>query len=148
MERLWGGTDEAAVGFPPIPDGPHGPSMVLSIGGGPPQTWPGARMLHFPYDWSGWSRLELAVRHTGPADRTVDFVVRLEDFASRRQDGHVTTALQATAAWQTFSVPLTGRTADDIDHVMDLRDIEVLLIFLPNPADAAVIQVDDIRLKE
>lgn len=148
MGRMWGNTDDAALGFPPIPDGPRGPSTVLSIGGGPPQTWPGARMLHFPYDWSDWRNLELTVRHTGPADRTVEFVVRLEDFAGRRKDGHVTTALQATAAWQTFSVPLTGRIADNVDHVMDLSDIEIMLIFLPEPADPVVIQVDDIRLRK
>lgn len=146
--RLWEGVGMGTVAFPRIGDGPHGPGAVMSIAGQPPLTWPGARMAHFPYDWSGWTSLEITARHTGPADLQVPFGVQVKDFAGRRRDAHATVRLQATSTWQTHSVPLTGLTSDAGDHVLDLRDVEFLMVFLPNPADSAVIQVDEIRLRK
>ncbi len=141
---LWDHTDENRVVFARVDDGPAGATGVLEITGAPPQGWPGARMFHFPYDWSRYSRLMVRLRHTGPDTASVRFTVHVDDFAGRQEDAHFTQSFRATAQWQVFAMPLAGRTADRCDHVIDLNDIETVYIYLTRPPRETTLQVDEV----
>ena len=145
MERVWTHTGTGAVGFPPVPDGPHGPSFVLNITGAPPPGNQGARMRRFPHDWRAFRWLELDARCVRP-DTGAAFGVWLEDYYGLRRDAFVTERFRADSTWRTFRFPLRNRRADRADYVLDLGDMESLVIFILGPRDSTTIQIDDIRL--
>ena len=144
---LWDDVDAGTIAFVRIDDDPDGAAGVLQITGGPPRTWPGARMFHFPYDWRRYSRLLVRLRHTGPDTAQVAFRVHVDDFAGRQANAHFSQTFRATSRWQTFMMPLAGRVADHGDHVIDMSDIETVYIFLPNPPGKTTLQVDEVWLE-
>ncbi len=147
---IWNGNDAEAE-IVEVPDSPMGPGHVMRLIGGPPVHWPSVEMRRFPHDWSAYSHLLLDVRLVEAAADTQRFSVRLDDFASRRDNAFVFTPGTATADWQTFRIPLRNRQVTDgtmvLDQLFDLQDVDRVLIYLPHPKARAVLEVDNLRLE-
>ncbi len=144
---LWDDVDDGTIAFVRVEDGPDGTTGVLQITGGPPRTWPGGRMIQFPFDWRRYSRLLVRIRHTGPDTAQGAFRVPVDDFAGRQANAHFSQTFRATSRWQTFMMPLAGRVADHGDHVIDMSDIETVYLFLPKPPGKITLQVDEMWLE-
>lgn len=142
---LWKETNGATIAFAPA-DARHG--NVLRIAGGPPNHWPGARMVNFPHNWSDRTALVFearAPRATG--DEPLRFGLRIDDFRGRRDKVWATQSFQATDHWQTFTLPVKDRQVLHGDRMLDLTDVEMLLFFTSSPEDSFVLEVDNIRLQ-
>ncbi|MBU2501165.1 VanZ family protein [bacterium] len=148
LGRMWAGVGDGAVGFPPIPDGPDGPTFVLRITGAPPSTWPGARMSYFPHDWRGYDRLVLRARHRGPDDWIARFTIKVDDERGKSDDGAVLAYHHATAEWREYELPIEGQVGRNTDLFLDLRDVSTLSVFLNSPGDTVVLEIDDVRLEK
>ena len=139
---LWGDSYDARLEFVETDGG-----KVLQLESGPPSRWPGARMAHFPSDWSAYSTLKLDIRHITKDRETVPFSVRLDDYQSRRDQAYVSDSFKATTEWETYSVSLVDRKVRHGDRMLNLKDISYLLVFLSDKEDSTVIEIDNLRLE-
>lgn len=141
---LWAGTYDANLEF--STDEASG-NTTLVLTGGPPSPWPGAQMGHFPPDWTGYSTLKLNVRHRSEGKETVPFIVRVDDFRSRRDHAWIKDNFLATDTWQTFSMPLGERMVVQETRPFEFHDVYKLLVFLGDRQDSNSIEIDNIRLE-
>ncbi len=144
---LWHGTYDAAVDLILIDDSPTGEGMVLQLESGPPSKWPGAKMQHFPHDWSQYKTLKVDVRHVTENREQVPFSLRLDDFQSRLKLDWASKSFIATNQWKTFSMPIDEPKVSHGDRSLNMEDLSHFLIFLSDKNDSTVIQVDNIRLE-
>ncbi len=143
--HLWGDNDGAVLTMPAeaAATGRRG----LRLAGAPPSRWPGAIMRRFPHVWTGYTSLELTVRHAAAGRDSVRFAVRLDDFEGVRDHDWLDAGFWATDRWQTFRIPIAGRTTRWSGRPFDLADVDAITIFLPGPRDSLVLEIDDIRLR-
>jgi len=148
--RLWKETYDGVLVFTAhadTRDSAAPESGFLRLVGVPPSRWPGARMRYFPYDWTGYSRLLIDVRHRTPGRQEMDFSVRLDDFAGRKDKVWVSDDFVATSQWQTISIPLVNRRVRQDSRILDIADMDAILIFLRSPQDTMTIEIDNLRLQ-
>ncbi len=142
---LWDDTDAGEFGFGCVEGAPGdttGTNSVLTITGSPPRTWPGARMVHFPYDWRAYSRVLVRARCVGLDSLQVPFALRVDDSAGRDEDARFVQPFLATTQWRVFAMTLTDRMADNCDHVIELKDMETVYIYLVRPTREMILEVD------
>lgn len=141
---LWKDIGGSRIGFAPEQGSPN---TVLLLEGQPPRRWPGARLVHFPENWTDYSQLVIDAR-VARADRdSLRFGVRIDDFQGRRDKVWASQGFFATRQWQTFVMPIAGRKVLHGDRMLDLKDVESLLVFVSNPTDSFALEVDNIRLQ-
>ncbi len=139
---IWTATYDSRMEFVTSSDG----GRVLLLESGPPSRWPGAQMMHFPPDWSGYKTLEIDVRHLNPGRETVPFSVRLDDFDSRLDQTWVTNGFMASAQWATYRIPVAQRLMWSGERLFNSHDVVKILIFLGDKQDSTAIEIDNLRL--
>ncbi len=128
-----------------LDDPPRG--NVLRISSGPPSSWPGARMTHFPENWTAYTELVIDARIARAAGDSLRFGIRIDDFKGHRDKVWAQKSFYATRNWQTFTMPVAGRKVLRGDRVLDLGDVELLLIYVGMPKDTFTLEIDNIRLQ-
>ena len=140
---LWSGRYDAEIAPVSEPDG----NTFLRLTTGPSDRWPSLRMGLFPHDWTGYTHLVLRVRHRTAGVDTLRFAVRLDDFASRRENVWVSEGFSCTRQWQTFEIPVQDRRVNQGTRLLDLSDMDSIVIMVPRPQHDAVLDVDDVWLR-
>lgn len=142
---LWADTNGSAIALAQV-DSTRG--QVLRITAGPPHHWPGARMVHFPADWTAHDSLVFEARFARPARGPEQrFHLRIDDFQSRRDKAWVTESFAADTRWQTYTLPIKDHKVLHGERTLDLADVELLLFFIRAPEDSCVLEIDNIRLQ-
>ena len=104
-------------------------------------------MANFPEHWEDYSHLVLEARLVaGPRD-SLRFGVRLDDFEGRKDRKWASKGFWATPGWQTHRMPIAQRKVLFGERLLDLSDVESLLVFMSQPTDSFVLQIDNIRLE-
>lgn len=147
---IWNGNN-ALVSVVEVPDSPRGAGRVVRLESSPPARWPGAEMRRFPHDWSDYDTLAVDVRLvSGPAP-TQRFSIRLDDYVGRKEKTWIVTPFTATREWQTFRIPFRDRRTtwgpEETDRVFDQSDVDRIIIYLPRPDAASVLEIDNLRLE-
>lgn len=147
---LWGNND-ANISILEIPDGPLGAGRVVRLEGGPPARWPSVDLSRFPEDWTAYTHLLLDVRVVAAPADSQRFSVRCDDFVGRKEKTWISDRFTATRTWQTFRIPLRNRRVTDggrlQDRILDLRDVDRVVIYLPLPTAPAALEIDNLRLE-
>jgi hypothetical protein len=142
--RLWDRTHGARVRFVRAAERP---GRVLRLSGAPPSPYPGALLRGFPRDWRGYEHLEGVARAVRAPGDSVRFVVRLDDFASGRDDVWVAQRLTVGFSWRSFSIFLPALTTNQGTRSLRWDDVQAVLFYLPLPADSLAIELDSLRLR-
>lgn len=118
---------------------------ALSITGAPPEIYPGASLNGFPRDWSGHRRLEWDARVTN-AD-SVRFIVRLDDFAARRDGAWLAARFTAGRDWRHFVWEPTAAFGRKPSRAPRRDDMDGLTIYLARPVVPVTLEIDNLRLR-
>ncbi len=143
--KLWGDNDGGALTM--RRDAAASGERGLRLSGGPPSHWPGATMRRFPHVWTGYTVLELTVRHTCATRDSVRFAVRLDDFPGVHDHDWLDAGFRASREWTTVQLPIADRLTRWSLRPFDLSDVDALTIFMPGPPDTVSLEIDDIRLR-
>ncbi len=120
---------------------------TLRISSGPPSRWPGAKVVRFPHDWSGFTELAVEARLVAAAGDSLRFGIRVDDFRGRQDKVWIGKSFHATRQWQTFALPVAGRKVMHGDRFLDLDDVESVLVFVGTPQDSFTLEIDNLRLR-
>lgn len=113
-------------------DGTHELRLTL-----PPSPWPGVVTRSMPFDWSGYSHLEIAIRND--AGSPLRFGVRVDDLADRRHEEHRDLPQGETA----FRFPLVPFSAN-----VDMTKVDTLLVFLAGNDATTSLAITSLRLSK
>ena len=140
---LWQGSDGAKLDLAISPNR----GQILSITHEADRSWPGARTSQLPYEWTGHRLLELDCRlvTTGPDSQRIG--VRLDDRAARMDRDFMRQAFQIHGQWRTITLHLDELRTNDDRRPLALQEIRTLTIFMAEPDDGVIIEVDNIRLR-
>jgi hypothetical protein len=141
---LWKATNRSEVGFAPS-DSLHG--QVLQLTGNPISRWPGARMTHFPEDWSSYTHLVFEARAPRHGGENLPFGVRIDDWEGRKDKLWANQRFFATEEWYTYRMKVADRAMFNGLRQLDLGDVEALLFFVGHPTDTFQLEIDNIRLQ-
>ncbi len=123
-----------------------GRGRALAVTGGPPQTYPGATLGGFPWDWSRYRRVEWDARVVGPD--SLDFMVRLDDLRSRRDAVWIGERFTARPAWRHYAWVMDGCFGRPTERPFRLDDAESLTFCFAHPAAPVTLEIDNVRLTE
>lgn len=143
---IWSANYDTRLSFVRVPDGRHGPTGVLRVGGGPPGHWPGVKMRRFPHDWSAYRALEFDVRVVMAAADSVPMSVRVDDYLGTRENRGARLGFQATRQWRTVRFDLADAVLTGKSRPLDTSDLELILVYLPRPASPVIYELDNLRL--
>jgi hypothetical protein len=118
---------------------------ALGITGAPPEVYPGANFNGFPRDWTDQRRLEWDVRVTN-AD-SVRFIVRLDDFAARRDGAWLAARFTAGRAWRHYVWEPTDAFGRKPSRPQQRNDMDGLTIYIARPAVSVTLEIDNLRLR-
>jgi len=118
---------------------------ALSITGAPPEKYPGANLNGFPRDWTAHHRLEWDARAVN-AD-SVRFIVRLDDFAARRDDAWLAARFTAGRAWRHYVWEPTDAFGRKPSRPQQRNDMDGLTIYIARPAAPVTLEIDNLRLQ-
>jgi hypothetical protein len=118
---------------------------ALAITGSPPESYPGASLNGFPRDWTGHRRLEWDARVT-TAD-SVRFIVRLDDFAARRDGAWLAARFTAGRAWRHFVWEPATAFGHQPSRPQQRNDMDGLTIYIARPAVPVTLEIDNLRLR-
>lgn len=147
---LWTDTNKGLISFADA-DSSHG--QVLRLEGGPPSSWPGARMVHFSSDWTGYTQLVFEARAQKTGDQEtggpekVRFGCRIDDYIGRLDKVWATQSFWATTEWQTFTMQVAEKKVLHGDRLLDLTDVESILFFGMKPEAPFILEIDNVRLQ-
>lgn len=111
------------------------------------RSWPGARMHHFPGDWSDYTQFVFSARHRTVGVDTLRFGVRLDDWEGRLDGQWIADGFTATTEWQVFRMPLDGRKVRFGERIFDISDVIGLLFYLSSPPQDMILELDDLHLQ-
>lgn len=142
VERVnWHSNHHGRLRRVPRAEGGH----ALDITGAPPEVYPGASLNGFPRDWTGHGRLEWDARVVN-AD-SVRFIVRLDDFAARRDGAWLAARFTAGRAWRHFVWEPTAAFGHKPSRPQQRNDMDALTIYIARPAVPVTLEIDNLRLR-
>lgn len=144
-EILWHPRFDVEMYF--LPRSGNNPDHFLSVNCPANKSWPGALMLHFPGDWQDYTQLVFSARHHTAGLDSLDFGVRLDDWEGRKDSAWISDHFIATADWQTYRVPLTGRLVQSRKRLFDNSDVISILFYLASPPQDMILELDDLYLQ-
>jgi VanZ family protein len=118
---------------------------ALSITGAPPEIYPGANFNGFPRDWTGHRRLEWDARVVS-AD-SARFIVRLDDFAARRDGAWLGARFTAGRAWRHYVWEPTARLSHKPSRPQRRDDMDGLTFYITRPAAPVTLEIDNLQLR-
>lgn len=134
--------DDARAWRRNVPDPALAVLAVAAPGGGhelrltlPPSPWPGVVTRSMPFDWSGYSALEIGLRNDSGSD--LRFGVRVDDLADRRHEEHRDLPQGETA----FRFPLEPFSGN-----VDMTRVDTLLVFLAGNDATRSLSITSLRL--
>lgn len=137
----WRSNHDGRLRRVPRADGGH----ALRITGAPPSYYPGANLNGFPRDWTGHRRLAWDARVVD-AD-SLRFIVRLDDFAARRDDAWLAARFTAGRAWRHYVWEPTDAFGRKRSRPLQRNDMNGLTIYLARPPVPVTLEIDNLRLE-
>lgn len=144
---IWSSNFKTRLQFTRVPDGPHGPTGVLRVTGGPPDHWPGVKVRRFSHDWSDYRTLEFDVRVVIAPGDSVPMSLRLDDFLGTRENRGARLGFFADRRWRTVRFELPGAMLADGTRPLDTSDLDLILVYLPRPQAPVVFELDNFRVR-
>ncbi len=145
QRHLWGESYEGSFGLARPAGGGEG--RVLRVRAPASASYPGVVMRGFPADWSAYTSLEGRARMVEGAGDSLLLMVWLDDYHGYREGAWVTDRIHVSRNWRHFRVLLKEMEEHPPGRELDRRDVYSLVFYLPQPKVAAVIELDDLRLR-